>query len=141
MTDKRFALLSAEYKKEQSDLEAFVAQLQSELESFHTDSARADQFIEIVKRHTDLTELTPTMIHEFVEKIVVHEADKSSGERIQQVDIHLNFIGQFDIASRQLTAEEIAGEKQEQEKRERHREAQRKKEKNSITIFSKGGLQ
>ena len=30
-----------------------------------------------------------------MDKIVVHEADKSSGKREQRVDIYLNFIGQF----------------------------------------------
>jgi hypothetical protein len=33
------------------------------------------------------------MLHAFVEKVVVHEADKSSGKRTQKVDIFLNFIG------------------------------------------------
>jgi len=35
--------------------------------------------------------------NEFVEKVIVHEADKSSGKRIQKVDIHLNFIGNFEL--------------------------------------------
>lgn len=37
------------------------------------------------------------MLNEFVEWIVVHEADKSTGERVQNVAIYFNFIGQFDI--------------------------------------------
>lgn len=47
------------------------------------------EFIELVHRYTDFTELTTLMIHEFVDKIVVHEADKSTGDRIQQIDIYL----------------------------------------------------
>jgi hypothetical protein len=35
------------------------------------------------------------MLHEFVEKVIVYEADKSSGKRVQQVDIYLNYIGQL----------------------------------------------
>ena len=42
LTDKRFALLSGEYEKEQSDLEISVTQLRAELESFHTDSIRIE---------------------------------------------------------------------------------------------------
>lgn len=61
-------------------------------------------------RHTDFSELTPQMIAEYIEKIVVHEADKSSGERQQQVDIYLNFIGKFDVPMPEPTAEEIAAE-------------------------------
>ena len=97
LSDKRFDLLSAEYEREQEELEQSIAALQAELDNFHADGERADKFIAIVKRYTDFTELTPSMITEFIEKIVVHEADKSSGEREQQVDIYLNFIGKFEV--------------------------------------------
>lgn len=87
LTDKHFELLSQEYEQEQTELEQSIARLQAELVRFHADSAKADKFIELVKRHTDFSELTPQMIAEYIKKIVVHEADKSSGERHQQVDI------------------------------------------------------
>ena len=124
LTDKRFELLSGDYEREQMELEQSVIRLQAELDGFREDTARADKFIEIVKKHTDFTELTSAMIHEYIDKIVVHEADKSSGERVQQVDIHLNFIGKFDIPSSEPTPEEIAAEEKAREKRARHREAQ-----------------
>ena len=91
---------------------------------FHADSLKADKFIELVQKYTDFSELTPTMIHEFIEKIVVHEADKSSGERSQKVDIYLNFIGKFEVPIPEPTAEEIAAEEKARRKREQRREAQ-----------------
>jgi len=57
---------------------------------------------------------------------VVHEADKSSGEREQRVDIYLNFIGKFDIPAPEPTPEEIAKEEKQRRKREQRREAQRR---------------
>ncbi len=36
--------------------------------------------------------------YEFVEKIVVHAPDKSSGHRTQQIDIHYNFIGEIGLS-------------------------------------------
>lgn len=126
LTDKRFDMLAAEYEWEQAELEQSIATLQAELDSFHADGERADRFIEIVKKYTDFTELTPAMITEFVEKIVVHEGDKSSGERVQQVDIYLNFIGKFEVPEPQPTTEDLAEEERQREKRERHREAQRR---------------
>ena len=42
-------------------------------------------------------ELTPTMVNEFVKKIIVHEADNSSGKRVQKIEIIFNFVGQVDI--------------------------------------------
>jgi len=44
---------------------------------------------------------------EFVEKIIVHEADKSTGKRIQKVDIHLNFIGNFELPHTEAPQEEL----------------------------------
>lgn len=87
---------------------------------------RADKFIEIVKRHTDFSELTPQMINEYIEKIIVHEADKSSGEREQQVDIYLNFIGKFDVPMPEPTPEEIVAEEKARRRRAQCREAQRR---------------
>lgn len=60
------------------------------------------EFIELVHRYTDFTELTTLMIHEFVDKIVVHEADKSTGDRIQQIDIYLKYVGKLDIPMPEL---------------------------------------
>ena len=53
------------------------------LNGYQENADNVDKFIELVHRYTDFTELTTPMIHEFVDKIVVHEADKSSGDRIQ----------------------------------------------------------
>ena len=97
LTDKRFELLSGGYETEQSELETQTAKLKEELAQFESDTFRADKFMELVKRYSDFSELTPAMLHEFVEKVVVHEGDKSSGVRQQRVDIYLNYIGQFDL--------------------------------------------
>jgi hypothetical protein len=126
LPDKRFDLLSADYEREQAELEQSIAALQAELDSFEADGARADRFIEIVSRYTDFAELTTPMINEFVDRIVVHEADKSSGERQQQVDIHLNFIGKFDVPAPEPTPEELAREAEETRIRDQRRATQRK---------------
>ena len=105
LSPKRFEILSCEYEREQEELEKQIAELQVELEQFKTDGDKADRFIEIVRRYTDISELTPTILNEFVEKIVVYEADKSSGRREQRVDIYLSFIGRFEIPGQ---SEELA---------------------------------
>jgi len=137
LTDKRFEVLSKEYEQEQAELEQSIERLQSELETFNTDSVKADRFIEIVKRHTNFTELTTPMIMEYIDKIIVHEADKSSGEREQQVDIYLNFIGKFDVPMPEPTPEEIEAEEKARLKRANQRERQlryseRKREKRRL---------
>jgi hypothetical protein len=53
-----------------------------------------------------------------------HNADKSTGERIQQVDVYLNFIGNFKAPKEEipLTSEEIAEKAAYREKRNRQNE-------------------
>jgi len=95
LNESRFRQLSGGYETEQETLKGQTAGLKAELEQFDSDSLRADKFLELTRRYTNFEELTAPMLHEFVEKVIVHEADKTSGKREQQVDIHLNFIGQF----------------------------------------------
>ncbi len=121
--EARFDTLLAGYEKEQAELAQSVERLKAELQTFDADSVRADKFIELVKKYTDFTELTTPMIHEFVEKVIVHEADRTESGRVQQVDIYLNFIGKFDVPMepREPSPEEIAEMEKLQKRRARIR--------------------
>ena len=94
-----------------------------------------DQFLALARKYTDFSVLTTPMIYEFVDKILVHAPDRSTGDRIQEVDIYLKFIGKFDVPLPEPTPEELAEiEKQrkqrayyrERGRRQREREKQRK---------------
>lgn len=136
LTGERFAEMAAGYELEQADLKARSAALQSELDAFDGDGARADKFIELVRRHTDFEELTNGMINEFVDRIVVHEGVWSErdggnkGSRSQGIDIHLRYIGKFEVpnprTSGEIEAERAALEKAERDRR-RNRERMREK--------------
>ena len=58
----------------------------------------AQNFLKIVRKYTEPTELTPMFLRELVEKIVVHAPDKSSGHRVQRIDIHYSFIGEIEFS-------------------------------------------
>jgi hypothetical protein len=95
LTEKRFAVLSNQYEGEQESLEARIAESERELAQFADDGAKADKFIALVRKYTSFEELTPAMLHEYVDKIVVYEAERPRGQRNQRVDIYLSFIGRF----------------------------------------------
>ena len=80
----------------------------------------------LAKKYTDFSELTTPMINEFVDKIVVYEADRSSGERVQEVDIYLKFIGKFDVPIPEPTPEELAEQEQLRKKRAKKAEYNRR---------------
>ena len=77
------------------------------MSAFAEDTDRAKQFLELAKKYTDFSELTTPMINEFVEKIIVHAPERIDGDRVQEVEIHLRFIGRFELPVTELTEEEI----------------------------------
>ncbi len=66
------------------------------------------------------------MIYEFVDKIVVHSPIKADGEREQQVDIYLKFIGKFDPPMPELTVEEVKQHERAKKRRAYYRERGRR---------------
>ena len=122
LEEKRFELLCAEYEKEQAELEQLLASEQAQLDQFHEDTDRASHFLALAQKYTDFTELTAPMIHEFVEKILVHAPDRSTGERVQEIEIYLNFIGKFEVPMPEPTEEELAAEEKRRQKRIRDHE-------------------
>jgi hypothetical protein len=93
LSDERFAKMSADYEAENSGLKKRVEVLERELSEQGDKVHNVGRFLDIVRRYTDIQELTPTLLREFIDKIIVHEADKSSGKRQQEVEIHYNFVG------------------------------------------------
>lgn len=96
LTDARYAILDAQYEKEQTALSKEIATLEKSIADYGAKQKSADRFLALVDRYTSFDELTTTMINEFVEKIVVHERDrKGCVMTTQKVDIYFNFIGNF----------------------------------------------
>ncbi len=58
---------------------------------------RADNFIDLTRRYTEFTELTPQLLNEFISRVDIHEKDKSGDKVSQKVDICFNFIGNFAV--------------------------------------------
>lgn len=95
--ENHFTELLTDYDTETVNLTAEIDRLQAEIDTFNADSVRADKFIELVNRYTEFTEFSATLLNEFIEKVIVHEAVKIDGVRTMQVDIHLNYIGKFEV--------------------------------------------
>ncbi len=96
ISDARFTELSADYEQEQAALYEKAAILRGELDRAHDAEKNAGRFMEIVKKHTSFEELTPTLLREFVEKIVVHECSYDENKtRHQEIDIYYSFVGKI----------------------------------------------
>lgn len=96
ISHERFLKLSTEYEAEQKELTEFVKTEQAAVDTCEQDRADFDSFAAVIRKYVGIKELTPTIVNEFVKKIIVHAPDKSSGHRRQKIQLVWNFIGEFE---------------------------------------------
>ena len=98
ISDERFMELSADYEAEQAELKKRAAALQAELDKSQAATVNAEKFMGIVRKHLAFEELTPTLLREMIEKIVVHECSyDENGTRRQDIEIYYSFVGKIDL--------------------------------------------
>jgi len=102
ISDERFEELSADYEQEQAALKERAAILEAEIGKVRDAALNAERFLSVVRRHTSFEELTPTLLREFIEKIVIHEAEALDGKphgklRKQEIEIYYSFVGKVDL--------------------------------------------
>ena len=96
LPERQFNRLMTEYDTEQSSLEQRISELETATERISTKAVQIDKFVRLVKKYRDFEELTTPMLNDFIEKVVIHEAEGGrTKDRTQQVDIYFNFIGNF----------------------------------------------
>ena len=93
LTDERFRNLSFNYDKEQQELKLKINQLSKQINNTEKKTNDLTQFISNVKKYTEITELTPEILNELIEKILVHQAEKVNGKKVQEIDIYYRGVG------------------------------------------------
>lgn len=91
ISDARFEMMSKGYENEENTLKNIVAELTDFIDAAEQKTADISAFLRVVRKYEHIEKLTPEIMHELIEKIVVHEADKSGGKRVQQIDIYYRF--------------------------------------------------
>lgn len=94
-------------EQEQRSLERSSAELRKSVDAYEKQSLNIKSFLKCVKKYTEPHELTPDILHELVEKIVVYAPDKSSEHRTQQIDIYYNFVGKIPL-SKEIATKQTA---------------------------------
>lgn len=93
INDSRFQKLFVDYENEQAELTQKVHILEQEIAKQQEEADSIEQFIRRAKKYPELTELTPAVLHDLVNKVYVCAPDRSSGHRVQDVRISLACIG------------------------------------------------
>ena len=117
LSDRRYELLSSDYEKEQDELDDEIERAKEELARFEHDTDHSKDFIALAKRYTDFKELTPVMINEFIDKVLIHKAESIDGERVMEIEVYLNFIGKVELPVNELSPEEIEARRADLERR------------------------
>ena len=95
ISDERFVKLSENYENEQKTLESRVSELRCLIASEQEANVNMGRFLDLVRKYTDIRELTAEVIREFVERIYVHQAERVNGKKVQRIRIVWNCIGEF----------------------------------------------
>ncbi len=107
ITNEMFRKLSDGYLKEQKEIQSTIPEKKSSLEKLKLSVTNVNAFIEETKAITEINELTATILHRFIDKIVVGErAEKYSRTAAQEIQIHYRYIGLLDNVIKESAEEE-----------------------------------
>lgn len=101
LSDERFSKLLQSYEKEQKALTQEVSDSQKTLQEAKQKVTDLRLLLRTLRELTDITELTPTLVNSLIERIEVHNNDKSSGHCYVKVDIYFTAVGMIDIPTEQ----------------------------------------
>jgi len=98
---ERFVKLSSEYETEQVELKVQAEQLGKELSNIEQEQFNFKQFTAVIRKYVGIRELSQEIVNDFIRKIIVHAPDKSTGKRVQHVQIVFNFVGEVKLPDNQ----------------------------------------
>lgn len=94
ISEERYQTMAPGYEREQVVLKEKREELTTEIAHSEEIYENIEAFLPVIWKYTNITELTPHILNELIEKIVVHEkVVAEDGSKSQQVDIHYKFIG------------------------------------------------
>ena len=106
ITDDRFATLSLNYEKEQKELKEKNNELTIALDKSKQEKIDLTTFIGKVRKYTNIKELTPEIINELIDKILIYQQTKLDGKKYQQIDIYYAGVGIISIPTNEYELEE-----------------------------------
>ncbi|MDD4495844.1 MAG: DUF4368 domain-containing protein, partial [Eubacteriales bacterium] len=97
LTEDRFKKLSYKYEDEQAELKQKIKHLKQIVADEKRHEMNANGFLQLVRKYTDLQTLTMEILHEFIDRIVVHHREQLFGETVQKVEIYYKMIGYVEL--------------------------------------------
>lgn len=108
LSDERYQRMLARYEKEQHDLMSFVSDSENSLHDLERERTDMRMLLEGLRKFTQVRELTPEIVNTLIERIEVHNSDRSSGKLKVQVDIYFTSVGLFKLPGKKELLDLIA---------------------------------
>ena len=94
LSSEQFALLTSGYEDEKAALTKRAAELRQEIDTAAERGADVKRFVALVRRYSEISELTYENVHEFIDRILIHELDRETNTR--KIEIFYSFVGKVD---------------------------------------------
>jgi len=93
ITDERFAAMYGGYEAEQAQLSPKIADLRERLAQEDSQRENLTNFLALIRRYSDITELDALVLNDLIDSIVIHEPEGKGKDRKQKVEIFYKFVG------------------------------------------------
>lgn len=122
ISNNRYEILNNRYETERRELIKEIDRLEKVIKRYEKGTDRAKKFIQIIEKYDNFDERTPTIINEFVEKILIHERERKGSQTVnQKIEIYFNFIGNYKLPKEELIEEERLNLRKKNEKSRREK--------------------
>ncbi len=101
LSDERFSKLLQNYECEQKRLQTEIEEWKAALDDAGQKVTDLRLLLRTLREITEIKELTPTLVNTLIERIEVHNNDKSSGHCYVKVDVYFTAVGMVDIPTEQ----------------------------------------
>lgn len=96
ISEERYFSMAESYEKEQAEIKEKLSEYQEKINVHNDNKKGVEYFLKLVEKYSEITELTPQILLEFIDKILVHQAEKGEGGYTQTVEIHYKGVGVLD---------------------------------------------
>ena len=110
LRDDLFERMTANYEKEQKELMQAVAEAEQRLVNAEQDNVELRAFLSIIRKCTDLKELTPELVNRLIKRIEVFDSTKDeNGSKHVPIKVHFIGVGVLEIPDGKTILETYEG--------------------------------
>lgn len=94
LSDEQFTILTSGYEEEKTALAKRAAELENTITAVKERKDDISRFVRLVGKYSDIKALTYEVLHEFIDRILIHDLDREAGTR--KIEIYYSFVGRVD---------------------------------------------